>query len=162
MESARAATAEDLDAIEAIGDRQRAAIEGQRGASLFLRRELGPWPDRPRLATAVAGDRAAAVVGCYDDVVFGFGIVAFETLLDGRELARITEFVVDEEIRGSGIGEAMMDHIVALAEARGCIGIDSVALPGDRETKNFFESFGLKARLLTVHRSLGSAQSGGD
>ena len=29
-----------------------------------------------------------------------------------------------------------------------------LALPGDRATKNFFESFGLKARLLTVHAPL--------
>ena len=160
MESARPATIEDLEAIEAIANRQRARIEGQRGASLFLRRELGRWPDRERLQAAVDGDGGAAVVGCYDEVVFGFGVVAFETLLDGSELARITEFVVDEEIRGSGIGEAMMNHLVGLAEAKGCVGIDSVALPGDRETKNFFESFGLKARLLTVHRALGAGEPG--
>jgi hypothetical protein len=32
--------------------------------------------------------------------------------------------------------------------------MDSLALPGDRATKNFFESFGLKARAIVVHRSL--------
>ena len=46
-----------------------------------------------------------------------------------------------------------MNLVLDELRAAGCIGIDSRALPGDRETKNFFESFGLKARLLTVHRS---------
>ncbi len=153
MESARPATEHDIPAIEAIGERQRRAVVGQRGAALFLTREAGVWPDRPRLLATIGGE-GLAVVGCYDDVVFGYGLVDFETLLDGGRLARLTDFVVDEEIRGSGIGEAMMELVVAEATAAGCLGIDSVALPGDRETKNFFESFGLKARLLTVHRSL--------
>ncbi len=45
----------------------------------------------------------------------------------------------------------MMNEVVASAKAAGCLGVDAVALPGDRNTKNFFESFGLKARLLVVH-----------
>ncbi len=154
MESARLATVDDIAAMEAVAERQRAAIDGQRGASLFLRREAGRWPDPDRLAAAIAGEESAAVVGCYDDVVFGYGITQFETLLDGSRLASLTDFVVDAEIRGSGIGEAMMNLVVDLARAEGCVGIDAKALPGDRSTKNFFESFGLKARLLTVHRAL--------
>jgi len=154
MESARLATVDDIGAMEAIAERQRAAIEGERGASLFLRREAGAWPDRARLAAAIAGEGGAAVVGCYDDVVFGYGLTQFETLLDGSRLAALTDFVVDAEIRGSGIGEAMMNLVVDLARDQGCVGIDAKALPGDRSTKNFFESFGLKARLLTVHRAL--------
>ena len=38
--------------------------------------------------------------------------------------------------------------------AAGCVGVDSLALPGNRHTKNFFETFGFKARALVVHRSL--------
>jgi len=158
VESARPATADDLPAIEDIAARHRKAIVGERGASIFLRREAGPSPIRSRIERALAagddGADALVVVGCYDHVVFGYGLVEYEELLDGALLARLTDFVVDGDIRGSGIGEAMMELIVQRAGEAGCIGIDSVALPGDRETKNFFESFGLKARLLTVHRSL--------
>ena len=161
MESARRATEDDIPAMEDIAERQRAAIEGERGASLFLRREAGAWPDRARLSRAVAGDGGVAVVGCYDDIVFGYGVVRYETLLDGSRLASLTDFVVDAEIRGSGIGEAMMNLVVELAEAEGCVGIDARALPGDRSTKNFFESFGLKARLLTVHRAIGPVDGDG-
>ncbi|MEL6985752.1 MAG: hypothetical protein AAFO29_25210, partial [Actinomycetota bacterium] len=63
MESARLATEDDIEAMEAVADRQRLAIDGERGASLFLRREAGPWPDRDRLQQAVSGDGSAAVVG---------------------------------------------------------------------------------------------------
>lgn len=153
MESARTATSADVEAIEAINDRQRADVEPQRGGHLFLRREAGTAPIGPRIDKALTEDGALVVVGTYDDVVFGYGLMRYEELLDGSKLARLSDFVVDAEIRKSGIGEAMMNLLIELAEAEGCVGIDSVALPGDRDTKNFFESFGLKARMLTVHRS---------
>ena len=40
-------------------------------------------------------------------------------------------------------------------EERGCRWVDGTALPGDRGAKNFYESAGFKARLLTMHRDLG-------
>ena len=46
-----------------------------------------------------------------------------------------------------------MQALVDWCGARGCFGVDSLALPGDRHTKNFFESFGLVARAIVVHRS---------
>ncbi len=153
MESARRATVDDVAAIEAINDRQRIEVEPQRGGALFLRREAGAAPIGPQVDKALADEQALVVVGTYDDVVFGYGLVRYEELLDGSKLARLTDFVVDAEIRKSGIGEAMMNFCIEAAEGEGCIGIDSVALPGDRDTKNFFESFGLKARMLVVHRS---------
>lgn len=155
-ESARLATSDDLVAIEAIAEAQRSAIVGQRGAAIFAVREASAGRSPAELQDLLSAADTIVIVGCYDAVVFGYGIVVLERLTDGATLARLTDFVVDSEIRGSGIGEAMMNLVVAQAEAAGCVGIDSVALPGDRETKNFFESFGLKARLLTVHRALGA------
>jgi predicted N-acetyltransferase YhbS len=155
MESARPATSADLDTISAIAEAQRAAIVDQRGGALFLVNEAGAWPHHDRLhALLDAPDRGLVIAGTYDDVVFGYAVMEYVELLDQTRLARLSDFVVAEEIRGSGIGEAMMNLALEHAKAADCIGIDSVALPGDRSTKNFFESFGLKARLLAVHRSL--------
>ena len=53
-----------------------------------------------------------------------------------------------------GVGEAVMDAVMTWSESKGCRGIDGFALPGDRETQNFFERFGLTARAILVHRSL--------
>ncbi len=162
METARPAVDADVAAIEAINARHRREIEQQRGGAMFLKREAGPAPIGPRVESALADDRALVVVGSYDDVVLGYGLAYLEELLDGSRLARLTDFVVDAEARKSGIGEAMMNLLIELAETAGCIGIDSLALPGDRNTKNFFESFGLKARMLTVHRSFVAADGDGD
>ena len=66
----------------------------------------------------------------------------------------IEVLLVDSQIRSSGIGEAMMNELIERAKEAKCSGLESAVLPGDRHSKNFFESFGLKARLLTVHRRL--------
>jgi GNAT superfamily N-acetyltransferase len=157
VEGARLATVDDIADIVAVAASHRGSMLDQRGADLFLQREAGPVDVGDRVRQALASDDNAVVVGTYDDIVFGYGLIGYEALLDGSRLARLHHFLVDAEIRKSGIGEAMMNLVVDLATEQGCIGVDSVALPGDRDTKNFFESFGLKARLLTVHRSLSDA-----
>ena len=48
----------------------------------------------------------------------------------------------------------MMDAVLTWCAERGSGGIDAIALPGDRATKNFFERFGLTARAIVVHRVL--------
>ena len=66
----------------------------------------------------------------------------------------IEDLYVEPPARGVGVGEALMNLILAWATEHGCFGVDSIALPGDRGTKNFFESFGLVARKIAVHRAL--------
>ncbi len=152
-EDARFASTDDLDWIERIADDVAAETADKRGGPLFLRRESG-GAARPRAASLIESASGFAVVGTYDDVPFGYALVEVETLDDGGRLARIDDLAVQAEARGSGIGEAMMNLVLDEARARRCFGVDSRALPGDRETKNFFESFGLKARMLVVHRDL--------
>lgn len=62
---------------------------------------------------------------------------------------------VEPEARGVGVGRALLDAMVAWFTTSSCRGVDAGALPGDRRTKNFFEAAGFKARLLTLHHSLG-------
>ncbi|MBV8949825.1 MAG: GNAT family N-acetyltransferase, partial [Actinobacteria bacterium] len=62
---------------------------------------------------------------------------------------------VEPEARGVGVGRALLDDLVRWFESTGCRGVDAAALPGDRDTKNFFEAAGFKARLITMHRALG-------
>ncbi|MEM7274884.1 MAG: GNAT family N-acetyltransferase [Actinomycetota bacterium] len=128
-------------------------MDGERGAAMFLAREASPKPVTDELAAAIEDERSLVVVGTYDDVVFGYGYAVIEPLRDGTTVAVLRHFMVEEEARAAGIGEAMMNLILDTTRAAGCRGIDSTALPGDRETKNFFESFGLKARMLVVHRA---------
>ena len=53
---------------------------------------------------------------------------------------------MEPEAREVGVGELLLDTVLRWAEARGCFGIDSIVLPGNRETKNFFETAGMVAR----------------
>lgn len=153
MEEARAAVPADLDAVEQVARRVAAGMATMRGGDLLLAGERGRGTLRDRMAKAIDAPDAWAIVGCYDGVVLGWALAGVESLPDGRRIGVVEGIAVDPEARAAGIGEAMMDLVLAELERAGCIGADSRALPGDRETKNFFESYGLKARLLTVHRS---------
>jgi len=157
-EHARQATHADLAVIGEIADKIAADMVDQRGGALFLRRESGGdaagRAEALMEADAPEATGGFAVIGTYDDVPFGYALVQVEQLADGGRLARIDDLAVEAEARGSGIGEAIMNLVLDEAKARGCFGVDSRALPGDRHTKNFFESFGLKARMLVVHRAL--------
>ena len=69
-------------------------------------------------------------------------------------MGQVTDIWVDPEARSVGVGESLIDAVISWCTERSCVGIDSLALPGNRATKNFFETFGFKARLLTVYRPL--------
>lgn len=156
MEAARAASPDDLAAVCALARQGTAELRVNRGGAVWHRREAHREPLDDAIAAAVSRDdgRRCAVVGTVDDTVVGYGLATLELLHDDRLLAVVTDLYVDPQARGIGVGEAMMDHLLAWARTAGAVGIDALALPGDRHTKNFFETFGLTARAIVVHRSL--------
>ena len=156
-EAARRADSADLDVVEALFEAAVEELEPRRGGYIWARREGRSRPAGPGFEHDLADDSHFLVVGTIDGVVVGYAAIRRTPLHDGSELAVLTDVYVLAGARGVGVGEAMLDLCLAWAEAAGCIGVDSLALPGDRETKNFFESFGLVARAIIVHRSLGDA-----
>ena len=84
----------------------------------------------------------------------GFGIVEIHKLQDGTPHASVRSLYVEEEARSVGVGELIMNTLLKWATERKAAAIDAVALPGDRQTKNFFETHGLVARAITVQRKL--------
>lgn len=154
METARRATPADLDAIAALADGALDELEPTRGGSVWIRREARARPTRDSLAAALDDPGQLVLVGCVDDAVVGYAAARVEVLRDHSRLAVIDDLFTDPGARGVGVGEAMMDEVVAWATRQGCFGIDALALPGNRATKNFFETFGLVARAIVVHRPL--------
>jgi GNAT superfamily N-acetyltransferase len=158
-EHARPATRDDLselirlatDAVEEQRDGRGGPVWSRREA----RREAGAT-----LATALEDPDQYVVVGLLDDAAIGYGVVRVESLDDGGLLAVVDDLYVEPGARGVGVGEAIMNALVTFAEDRRCLGIDALALPGNRATKNFFETFGLTARAIVVHRTLGDAGKG--
>ena len=47
-----------------------------------------------------------------------------------------------------------MDRMLEWVRSRNIPAVDSLALPGDRQTKNFFETHGLVARAIIVQKDL--------
>ena len=76
----------------------------------------------------------------------------------GRGAARrprlgvIEEIYVETEARAVGVGELLVERLVAFCVDAGCVGVDAAALPGHRQAKNFFERAGFTARLLVMHK----------
>jgi len=71
----------------------------------------------------------------------------------------VDDIVVGQGAREVGVGEAMVGDRVAWCEAEGCSGMDAMARPGHRSTKNFFEESGFTARNLVMHHRLESRMS---
>jgi GNAT superfamily N-acetyltransferase len=126
----------------------------QKGGVVWARREGRQKPFEPELARAIEASDHAVLVGLLGDAVMGYGVAHLEVLADGGRLGVVDDLYVDAGAREVGLGEALMNDLVQWCRDQGCFGVDSLALPGDRSTKNFFESFGLVARAIVVHRRL--------
>ena len=151
--STRAATDADVAFIVETSAAAAAVLRDGRGANLMLEREM-PAPDATTVATWMHDGASVVLVGALDDAPVGVGAARVDVLTGGTRLAVITMLWVDEAARGVGVGEALLNALIDWARTQQCNSIDAYALPGERVTKNFFEAAGMKARLLTVGRSL--------
>lgn len=160
MEAARRANEGDLGTLVGLVTRAADELRPARGGELWWRREARPDPVGDSLRSSLADPDQLVVIGTIDGYPVGFGAARLAAVTEprgGGVVAVVDELYVEPEARGVGVGEAMMDALIAWAEDRGCMGIESLALPGMRDTKNFFEGFGLVARALVVYRPLGPA-----
>jgi GNAT superfamily N-acetyltransferase len=156
VESVRTATGGDVERLAELWDEADAEIGVQRGGVRLVGSTVRPaeldarrGPDAPLVTET---DRLLAV-GSIDDVVFGF-VCAHVDRRPPVPVAVVEVAFVEPDARSVGIGEAMMGHVLAWAEALGCAGVDAYALPGNRTAKAFFEDNGFVTRLLTMYRPM--------
>ena len=133
------------------------AVTAQRGGSLLVGSDGRPpvrrWEPRAAGANCWLTEVALVLVGTLDDVVTGFGVCHVERGRRPRAAGGARRLLRRTRGAGRGARAAAAGHRAVLAGgARGCRGVDGIALPGDREAKNFYESAGFKARLLTMYR----------
>lgn len=140
----RPATPDDAARIDALRSQAIAEQADGRGGAIWSVREAVRQP------TGASVD----LVGTIDDAIVGFTTVGTEPLADGTMLGVVTAIYVEAGARAVSVGEVMLDEAIAWCTEKGCVGVDAHALPGNRDTKNFFETFGMTARLIVVHRSL--------
>lgn len=151
-EAARPARPEDLPTLAILHRTATRELADQRGGEMWARQHARHVDPEAELDL---GDPDQLVLsGTIDDVVVGYARVVAEPLADGGELAVLTDIYVEEAARAIGIGEALLDAAIGWAKERGAVGIDSLALPGMRASKNFFEAAGMVARAIVVHKDL--------
>lgn len=157
MEGVRPATEDDLPRLAELARAGIAELTPMKGGVVWAAREARAEPVEESLKVSLADDATHLVVGTIDDVPVGYASVRLETLNDGSCLGVVDDIFVEEGAREVGVGEAMMGELIAWCEAHGCFGMDAMALPGHRSTKNFFEESGFTARNLVMHHRLRDA-----
>lgn len=140
-----------------LGAARAAAAQMRGGAALLAGCEPAVPADGHGLEALVrtwlTDDRRVVLAGVYDDVVVGVG-VGHVTESAGAPLGVVDCVYVEPDARTVGVGSALVGALVTAFVRRGCVAMDARALPGDRSTKQRFESAGLSARLLVLHRRL--------
>ncbi len=150
-EACRPAEAADIPRVAELA---RAVIEElapMRGGAVWQAREARAEPIEEGLEGLLDDPDVRMVVGTLDDVIVGYAVVRLEYLADGSVLGVIDDIFVEEGARQVGLGELIIDDLMTWCEERKCIGMDAMALPGHRATKNFFEESGFTARQLVMH-----------
>jgi GNAT superfamily N-acetyltransferase len=154
VHAARPATTADLDELVAIAELAVDEMTVERGGQIWARTIGRRPPFEPELRAAIEDPARLLLCGLLSGSVVGYAAARIDELPDGALLAVVEDLFALPEARHVGVGEVMMDTVLEWATDRGAIGIDALALPGMRDTKNFFERFGLVARAIVVHRSL--------
>lgn len=158
MESARPAAEADIADLARLWQRAVDELDGQRGGGPlagrlarpdlfgFLRRSL---QDADRLL----------VVGLVDRAVVGLASLRADR--DRRlPIGELELIFVESNARRSGVARAMLAVVTERCREWGMTGLDAPALPGNRPAKSFFETQGMQARLLIMHRPLRNDDDG--
>lgn len=144
--------------VPRIAELNRAVVDElgpMRGGAVWKAREARPEPVEEGLAELLDDPDARVVVATIDETVVGYAVVHLEHLADGSILGVIDDIFVEEGARQVGLGELMIDDLMTWCEEHKCVGMDAMALPGHRATKNFFEESGFTARQLVMHHHFG-------
>ena len=153
-ESVRVAELSDREVLRSLAAEARVELSNKRGGDVVERLDPQRADSRAEIVSAVEDPAATLLLGDIDGTPVGYGLMNLRTVVDGSLHATVEEIFVLPEARSVGVGEAIIETLLADASERGAAAIQSMALPGDRATKNFFESQGMVARSILVHRWL--------
>lgn len=150
METARPATPADLDNLAVLWDQAVTELDGQRGGAA-LAGSLARPDLRGFLEEALEDPDRLLVLGLIDHVAVGLASLRADR--QRREPIGDLELIyVEPTARQVGVAEAMLSLVAERCEEWGMSGLDAPALPGNRSAKSFFETQGMQARLLIMHR----------
>jgi GNAT superfamily N-acetyltransferase len=154
VEGVREARAADVERCSELLAEAIDSVRSQRGGGALLASQSDTADPRRLVERWRADPACRLLVGTFEDAVVGLGA---GSLVDGHggRLGRIECCYVEPGARAVGVGQGIIEDLVDWFAHHGCLGVDAVALPGDRSSKQLLEASGFKARLLVLHRSLG-------
>jgi GNAT superfamily N-acetyltransferase len=155
MDAVRPATADDGPRLHELSAEFLAGLLGQRGGGLLFDADPSATDGTglaERVIDGVGKPGCLVVVGTLEGVVTGFACGHVVGRGSGGRRGVLDACYVEPEARGVGLGHLLLEAALAWFEEENAEGIDGIALPGDRQAKNFFESAGFKARMLTMYR----------
>jgi len=152
VETARPAAEGDLEDLAVLWRHAVEELDGQRGgwalAGSLYRAHLEAF-----LRASLDDPDQFLAVGLIDDVPVGVACLRADR--DRREPLGWLELIyVEPNARQVGVADVMLTLVTARCREWGMAGLDAPALPGNRSAKSFFETQGMQARLLTMHRPL--------
>ena len=152
--SARAAGLADIGRMAELCREARTELAPQRGGSILVAREARSEPVEESLRAALADNDRGVWAGTLSGQIVGYAVTRVEPLVQGRWLGVVEDLYVEPPARAVGVGECLVEILLEWCRQRRCVGVDAMALPGARATKNFFEESAFTARLLVMHRAL--------
>ena len=155
-ESSRLASIDDLETLIFLRKEAISELKNKRGGEVLLNLDSFSEDSSENFSYWFDSSDHRIFTGLFGDAVVAYGVLEFLTTNDTQRIASIKEIFVLKDARSVGVGESVIHSITNEAIEHNAIGIDSFALPGDRETKNFFETQGMVARLIHVYRPLES------
>jgi GNAT superfamily N-acetyltransferase len=161
VEAARLATEADIPRLAELARQAIAELIPMRGGAVWWAQEGRREPVEDGFRADLRDPGRRVLAGTIDGMVVGYAVARVDRLADGSNLGVVEDIYVEPGAREVGLGEAMMDDLVAWCTGRKCFGMDALALPGHRSTKNFFEESGFTARKLVMHHSLRADGSAG-
>ena len=155
-ESSRLASIDDLETLIFLRKEAISELKNKRGGEVLLNLDSFSEDSSENFSFWFDSSDHRIFTGLFGDAVVAYGVLEFSKTNDNQKIASIKEIFVLKDARSVGVGESVIHSITNEAIEHNAIGIDSFALPGDRETKNFFETQGMVARLIHVYRPLES------
>ncbi|MEU9247231.1 GNAT family N-acetyltransferase [Streptomyces sp. NPDC048385] len=107
--------------------------------------------DREVVQALLSSDANTLLVARVDGEVVGMLTLVMFPLPSGLR-ARIEDVVVDEAARGHGVGGALTEEALRLAEAAGARTVDLTSRPSRQAANRLYERLGFEARDSRVYR----------
>ena len=135
-----------VEVLSVIDDADAKALEsllGQLSASAMF--------DRSRLDAVIAHDATELLVARLDGKLVGTATLVTFPLPTGWR-GHVEDVVVDESVRGRGVGRQLLQRITELAEARQLRTLDLTSRPSRESALRLYESVGFVRRDTNVLR----------